>query len=52
MNFYETLKTQLQKIPELINEEGNIKKWVVIHKAQNFDEKLISLLLDNQILKK
>ena len=52
MNFYETLKTQLQKIPELINEEGNIKKWVVVHKAQNFDEKLISLLLDNQILKK
>ena len=52
MNFYETLKTQLQKIPELINEEGNIKKWVVVHKAQNFDEKLISLLLNNQILKK
>ena len=52
MNFYETLKTQLQKIPELINEEGNIKKWVVVHKAQNFDKKLISLLLDNQILKK
>ena len=52
MNFYETLKTQLQKIPELINEEGNIKKQVAIHKSQSFDEKLISLLLDNQILKK
>ena len=35
-----------------MNEEGNIKKWVVVHKTQNFDEKLISLLLDNQILKK
>ena len=52
MNLYDILETQLTQIPELINEEGKLQKWVVIHKAKKFDKELISLLLDNNVLKK
>ncbi len=51
MELYETLEKQLKKQSEFVSDEGELKKWVVISKAQNFDEKLVELLLDNKVLK-
>lgn len=51
MKLYETLKHQLKKEPNYVTDNGELKKWVVLNKAQNFDEELIGLLLDNGVLK-
>jgi len=51
MELYETLANQLKKEPNFVTDNGELKKWVVINKAQNFDEELIELLLDNAELK-
>jgi len=51
MKLYETLENQLKKEPNFITDGGELKKWVVITKAQNYDAELISLLLDNKELK-
>ncbi|HHU34776.1 MAG TPA: site-specific DNA-methyltransferase [Bacteroidetes bacterium] len=51
MKLYETLEQQLKKEPNFVTDNGELKKWVVLNKAQNFDEELIGLLLDNAELK-
>jgi adenine-specific DNA-methyltransferase len=51
MEFAEQLFNQLKKEPNFVSDNGELKKWVVINKAQNFDEELIGLLLDNTDLK-
>jgi len=51
MKLYETLEKQLKNEPNFVRDNGELKKWVVINKAQNFDGELIALLLDNQELK-
>ena len=51
MKLYETLEKQLKTEPNFVTDNGELKKWVVIHKAQNCDAELIELLLDNQELK-
>ena len=51
MKLYETLETQLKNEPNYVADNGELKKWVVINKAQNFDGDLISLLLSSQELK-
>ena len=51
MKLYETLEQQLQRELNFVAENGELKKWVVLNKAQNFDEELIELLLDNADLK-
>ena len=51
MNLYNTLEQQLKKEPNFVTDNGELKKWVVLNKAQNFDEELIGLLLDNADLK-
>ena len=51
MKIYETLEQQLKKEPNFVTDSGELKKWVVLNKAQNFDEELIGLLLDNADLK-
>ena len=51
MKLYETLEKQLKKEPNYITDNGELKKWVVINKAQNFDEELIGLILENKDLK-
>ena len=51
MKLYETLEQQLKKEPNYVTDNGELKKWVVLNKAQNFDEELIGLLLDNADLK-
>lgn len=51
MKLYETLEQQLKKEPNFVTDNGELKKWVVLNKAQNFDEELIELLLDDAELK-
>lgn len=51
MKLYSTLEQQLKKEPNFVTDNGELKKWVVLNKAQNFDEELIGLLLDNADLK-
>ena len=51
MKLYETLEQQLKKEPNFVTDNGELKKWVVLNKAQNFDEELIELLLDDADLK-
>ncbi|MEZ4912788.1 MAG: site-specific DNA-methyltransferase [Chitinophagales bacterium] len=51
MKLFQTLVQQLKKEPNFVTDNGELKKWVVLNKAQNFDEELIGLLLDNADLK-
>lgn len=51
MKFFETLVEQLKKEPNYVTDDGELKKWVVLNKAQNFDEELIALLLENPEVK-
>ncbi|WP_343703204.1 site-specific DNA-methyltransferase [Chitinophaga sp.] len=51
MKLYDTLERQLKKTHNFVTDNGELKKWVVLNKAQNFDEELIGLLLDNAELK-
>lgn len=51
MKLYQALEQQLKKEPNFVTDNGELKKWVVLNKAQNFDEELIGLLLDNADLK-
>lgn len=51
MKLFEILAKQLKKEPNFVTDNGELKKWVVLNKAQNFDEELIGLLLNNAELK-
>ncbi|MBN2542088.1 hypothetical protein JXI42_04415 [bacterium] len=51
MKIFEKLENSLKKEPNFVTDNGEIKKWVVINKAQNFDEELIGLLLEDKELK-
>lgn len=51
MEFYQTLESQLKKEPNFVSDNGELKKWVVISKAQNYDPELIELLLENELVK-
>ncbi len=51
MKLYEELEKQLKNEPNFVSDNGELKKWVVINKAQNFDGELLALLLDNPELK-
>lgn len=48
MKLYELLEKQLKKEPNYVTDSGELKKWVVINKAQNYDAELIGLLLDDK----
>lgn len=51
MKIFQELEQQLKKEPNYVSDNGELKKWVVISKAQNFDEELIELLLKNETVK-
>ncbi|MCF6270581.1 MAG: hypothetical protein L3J41_12780 [Melioribacteraceae bacterium] len=51
MKLYDTLEKQLEKENNFVTDNGELKKWVIINKAQNFDAGLIELLLNNKELK-
>lgn len=51
MKIYAALEKALKNNPDFVSESGELKKWVVITKAQNFDEGLIEMLLTDRELK-
>jgi adenine-specific DNA-methyltransferase len=51
MELLNILESQLKKENNYVTDDGEIKKWVIINKAQNLDTQLIELLLENQSLK-
>ena len=51
MKLYETLDQHLKTEPNYVTDNGELKKWVVINKAQNYDSELIGLLLASKELK-
>ena len=51
MKLYESLEKHISQEPNYVADNGELKKWVLINKAQNFDAELIELLLDNKELK-
>ena len=51
MKLYEILESQLKSENNFVTDNGELKKWVVINKAQNYDADLIALLLDDKELK-
>ena len=51
MKLYQILVDTLKKEPNFITDNGELKKWVVIHKAENLDDELLELLLSEPILK-
>jgi adenine-specific DNA-methyltransferase len=51
MKLYQTLESTLKKEPNYVTDNGELKKWVVINKAQNYDAGLIALLLGDKELK-
>lgn len=51
MKLYEALEKQLKKEINFVSDNGELKKWVVINKAQNYDADLITILLEDKELK-
>jgi adenine-specific DNA-methyltransferase len=51
MKLFQKLEAQLKKEPNFVSDDGELKKWVVLSKAENFDEELIGLLLEEPELK-
>jgi adenine-specific DNA-methyltransferase len=51
MKLYETLEKQLKKEPNYVTDNGELKKWVVINKAHNYDAELLEYLLDEPTLR-
>ena len=51
MKLYSTIEALLKKEPNYVTDDGDLKKWVIISKAQNYDAALISLLLENPEIK-
>ena len=51
MKLYATVEALLKNEPNFVTDDGDLKKWVIISKAQNCDTELISLLLENPEIK-
>ena len=51
MKIYQTLESQLKKEPNFVSDNGVLKKWVVMSKAQNLDAELLALLMAHDELK-
>jgi adenine-specific DNA-methyltransferase len=51
MKIYHILEKQLQKEPNFVSDNNELKKWVIIDRARNYDEELLELLLAEKDLK-
>ena len=51
MKIYHILEKQLQKEPNFVSDNHELKKWVIIDRARNYDEELLELLLAEKELK-
>jgi adenine-specific DNA-methyltransferase len=52
MKLYDILEQHLKTEGNYKSDDGELLKWVVINKAQNYDEELIALLLQNEEVKR
>ena len=52
MKLYDILEQHLKTEGNYKSDDGELLKWVVINKAQNYDEELLELLLQNEEVKK
>lgn len=52
MKLYDILEKHLKTEGNYKSDDGELLKWVVINKAQNYDEELIALILQNEEVKK
>lgn len=52
MKLYDILEQHLKTEGNYKSDDGELLKWVVINKAQNYDEELLELLLQNDEVKK
>lgn len=52
MKLYDILEQHLKTEGNYKSDDGELLKWVVINKAENYDEELIALLLQNDEVKK
>jgi len=50
-DFYNRLTSILQREQSYITDNGEIKKWLVINAAQNYEKRLIELLIDEEELR-
>jgi adenine-specific DNA-methyltransferase len=51
LKLFNILDEELRKNNNFVSDNGDVKKWVVIGKAQDNDTELIQLLLNNKMLK-
>ena len=51
MKLYKVLEKQLKNEPNFVSDNGELKKWVVIDRARNYDPELIKLLVQVPKLK-
>lgn len=51
MKIYQLLESQLKKEPNFVTDTNELKKWVIIDRARNYDQELLELLLENPELK-
>jgi len=51
MKLYDLLEKTLKRESEFVSDDGSIKKWIILNKVQNCDERLIELLLECKELK-
>jgi adenine-specific DNA-methyltransferase len=51
MKIYQLLESQLKKEPNFVSDNNELKKWVIIDRARNYDEELLELLLTEKELK-
>jgi adenine-specific DNA-methyltransferase len=51
MKIYQLLESQLKKEPNFVTDTNELKKWVIIDRARNYDEELLELLLTEKELK-
>jgi adenine-specific DNA-methyltransferase len=51
MKIYQLLESQLKKEPNFVSDNNELKKWVIIDRARNYDEELLELLLAEKDLK-
>jgi len=51
MKLFQKLERTLKKEPNFTSDDGKLKKWVIIHRAEKFDDELIKLLISEPELK-
>ena len=51
MEFQKKIEKQLKNEPNYVGDNGELKKWLILRKAQNLDSELIALLLGDEELK-